>query len=310
MNILLKLCIIVSATVSAFQHLPIQHRSQLTSASASHSRLSAISSSPSKLSADILERNISISDEEKEVRKAKGSSPEFAIEGDSTEETLSQRLTLISHFILVSVNLALSISMFPPVSLISISQLVLTIAASIIVGDFATGVFHWAVDNYGSIHTPIFGTVCAAFQGHHVTPWTITFRPFANNLYKIAFATIPALFLLALASTSVYTRLFFTLFINWWLLSQEFHKYSHMRQVPFPMKILQDSNLILSKKVHGLHHTAPFEGNYCILTGICNPILDKSNFFRYLEKYVYRCTGNKPNTWKEDPMVEKLAMSL
>jgi hypothetical protein len=35
------------------------------------------------------------------------------------------------------------------------------------------------VDNYGSLKTPVFGSVCAAFQGHHVTPWTITFRSFA-----------------------------------------------------------------------------------------------------------------------------------
>eukprot|EP01035_Chromulina_nebulosa_P018518 gene18518-24236_t len=35
---------------------------------------------------------------------------------------------------------------------------------SIILGDFATGVFHWSVDNYGDINTPVFGSVCAAFQ--------------------------------------------------------------------------------------------------------------------------------------------------
>ena len=43
-----------------------------------------------------------------------------------------------------------------------------TIVSSIILGDLATGIFHWSVDNYGSIKTPIFGSVCAAFQGECV----------------------------------------------------------------------------------------------------------------------------------------------
>lgn len=225
----------------------------------------------------------------------KGSTPEFAIDGDSTEETLQQRLVLMTHFLMLAVNLAIvyqSIAAAAGVSQIfNIYQMIATVMSSIVLGDFATGVFHWSVDNYGGLNTPVFGKVCAAFQGHHVTPWTITFRPFANNVYKIAYGTIPALVVLAIAPCSIYVRTFFALFINWWLLSQEFHKYSHMRQVPPVMKFLQDSKIILSKKEHGLHHTSPFEGHYCILTGVCNPILDRLNFFRYLEKAVYLMTG-------------------
>ena len=59
-------------------------------------------------------------------------------------------------------------------------------------------IIHRSVDNYGSLKTPLVGSVCAAFQGHHETPWTITFRPFANNVYKIAYGTIPTLAIVAL----------------------------------------------------------------------------------------------------------------
>jgi ubiquitin-conjugating enzyme E2 variant len=58
------------------------------------------------------------------------------------------------------------------------------------------------------------------------------------------------------------------------------------------VKALQQSGVILSKKEHGLHHTAPFEGHYCILTGVCNKFLDDSKFFRYLENIVYKLTGS------------------
>merc|ERR1712146_168014 len=103
-----------------------------------------------------------------------------------------------------------------------IAPILMTIYASILVGDFGTGVFHWSVDNYGNLRTPIVGSICHAFQGHHDTPWTITFRSLANNLYKVAYGCAPSLFLLCtLPNVSPFLRLFFALFINWWLLSQE-----------------------------------------------------------------------------------------
>ena len=104
--------------------------------------------------------------------------------------------------------------------------------------------------------------------------------------------------------------MFLALFVTWWMISQELHKYSHMRTTPAFVKKVQDMGIILSKKEHGLHHTSPFEGHYCILTGICNEALDKSQFFRYLEVIVYKLTGNKSNVWKEDPSVEAASMKL
>ena len=58
--------------------------------------------------------------------------------------------------------------------------------------------------------------------------------------------------------------------------------------------------MILTRKAHGLHHKEPFEGNYCILNGWWNNILDRSNFFRYLEVGVYKLTGDIPNSWALD----------
>ena len=217
-----------------------------------------------------------------------------------------QRNTLYIHFIISAINLAIASSSLHLNNIYDYINFGLVLLSSIIFGDFATGVFHWSVDNYGSIKTPIFGAVCVAFQGHHDTPWTITFRSFANNVFKICYATIGFLSLLMLTNPGPLTRIFFTLFINWWMLSQEFHKYAHMKVVPPKWKLLQDSGIILSKKEHGLHHTPPFEGHYCILTGICNPILDNTKFFRHLERIVYKITGNIPNTWKANPSLREV----
>lgn len=223
----------------------------------------------------------------------KGSAPEFAIAGDSTVETPSQVATVGGHFGITLLNLVTAASAIPIHSTFDAIPIVGTIALSIVVGDFGTGVFHWATDNYGSIKTPVFGSVCAAFQGHHVTPWTITFRSFANNVYKICYGTIPALLLVAALPMEPLSKVFFTLFINWWMISQELHKFSHMRSTPKNIKKLQDMGIILSKKEHGLHHNSPFEGHYCILTGVCNSFLDNSKFFRHLENIVFKLTGNE-----------------
>lgn len=226
-------------------------------------------------------------------RIRKGSAPEFSIAGDSTEVTPFQLGIVLAHFVLVALNVGIA---FTSISAWGFSAALSTSAAamiaSIVLGDLGTGVFHWSVDNYGSLKTPIFGSVCAAFQGHHTAPWTITYRPFANNVYKIAIATVPVLTLLSLAPINLSLRIFFSLFINWWLVSQELHKFSHMKQVPPLVKFLQDNRIILSRKEHCLHHNSPFEGHYCILTGACNQWLDKSNFFRHLERLVFKLTGN------------------
>ena len=256
-----------------------------------------------------------------------GREPVIAVEGDSTETTPVQRAALAGHFVMVLVNLLTAVNSSVD-SGANLFNYIIIFIASVLLGDIGTGIFHWSVDNYGSINTPVVGTVCAAFQGHHDTPWTITFRSFANNVYKICYVTVPTMVALYFAHPGPQVQVFTALFVNWWMLSQEFHKYSHMKRPPVIIKFLQDNNVILSRKEHGRHHTSPFEGghpvifshfsflvfltfasiclcclftgNYCILTGIMNPLLDRSNFFRHLERIVYCLTGTVPNTWKLD----------
>ncbi|GMP52561.1 hypothetical protein CsSME_00018324 [Camellia sinensis var. sinensis] len=55
-----------------------------------------------------------------------------------------------------------------------------------VLADLGSGVYHWAIDNYGGSTTPVFGSQIEAFQGHHKWPWTITRRQFANNIQALA----------------------------------------------------------------------------------------------------------------------------
>ena len=179
-------------------------------------------------------------------------------------------------------------------------MLAAVVASCVLFSDLFSGVFHWSVDNYGSGKTPIMGGVIEAFQGHHDAPWTITHRPFANNVHKICKITTPAILALTFLHTAPLVALFATLFFNLQVLSQEFHKLSHLSKPPAWAIKLQDLGMIISRKEHGQHHSSPFESNYCILTGTCNAALDQSGFFRRLERIVYETTGVEPNCWKPE----------
>ena len=61
----------------------------------------------------------------------------------------------------------------------------LALIAGVEFADIGSGVYHWAMDNYGSPKTPIFGSQIAGFQGHHTFPWTITHRDTANNIAPV-----------------------------------------------------------------------------------------------------------------------------
>jgi ubiquitin-conjugating enzyme E2 variant len=188
----------------------------------------------------------------------------------------------------------------------------LGVAAGWTVGELFSGAFHWATDNYGRLQTPVVGFACAAFQGHHLAPWTISHRSVYNNVYKIGAATIPlilsALWLLPPTGAAFVATMFYSQ-----LLAQEFHRWTH---TPPPLlapwqRQLQQVGIALPLKEHIAHHKPPFDKHYCILTGGLNAVLDSRPvlFWRRLEALVYRANGQEPNSWK-DPRVKELALSL
>ncbi len=86
-------------------------------------------------------------------------------------------------------------------------------------------------------------------------------------------------------------------------MSQELHKWSHMtkKEVPEWANTLQDLGISIGRVAHAKHHMAPYAGNYCIVSGVCNETLDKSGFVRWMEHIVYEINGVESNAMKLDP---------
>lgn len=123
------------------------------------------------------------------LERPKGKEANVVVEGDSLETTPQQIGIVFSTFFgqfLIALN---AISQYLAqtdgnVELTAFTSLSV-IVASWVLADFGSGVFHWSVDNYGNGRTPVMGSIIAAFQGHHSAPWTITYRGFCNNVWKL-----------------------------------------------------------------------------------------------------------------------------
>merc|ERR1712032_169475 len=252
------------------------------------------------------------------LERPKGKVASVVVEGDSLETTVWQQGLVASTFLCQTLLAANSIhTLFDQTSgavgftaLTSVS----TVIASWIAADLGSGVFHWSVDNYGNGRTPVMGNIIAAFQGHHSAPWTITCRGFCNNVYKLCIPFgIPTVAGITYLSGPKYpmVSLFFTVFCAIEILSQELHKWSHMTKsnVPEWVNTLQDLGITIGRVPHAQHHIAPYDGNYCIVSGLCNEVLDKTGFFRWMEHRVYELNGVESNAWKLDAELRERTLS-
>ncbi|PNH07122.1 hypothetical protein TSOC_006450 [Tetrabaena socialis] len=61
----------------------------------------------------------------------------------------------------------------------------------------------------------------------------------------------------------------------------------------------EDAGVLIGRRMHGAHHRSPFEGNYCIVSGLWNPLLDSTAFFRKMEALIHDSTGVEPRCWHE-----------
>ncbi|KAK7387070.1 hypothetical protein VNO78_27565 [Psophocarpus tetragonolobus] len=170
-----------------------------------------------------------------------------------------------------------------------------------ILADLGSGIYHWAIDNYGDGSTPIVGPQIEAFQGHHKWPWTITKRQFANNLHALARAVTFAVLPIALVWHDPILEGFVGVCSGCIMFSQQFHAWAHGTKSRLPPLVvaLQDAGVLVSRSQHGAHHRPPYNNNYCIVSGVWNEFLDKHKVFEAMEMVLYFKTGVRPRSWSE-----------
>lgn len=174
-----------------------------------------------------------------------------------------------------------------------------------ILADLGSGVYHWAIDNYGDATTPIFGAQIEAFQGHHKCPWFITRRQLANNLYVLAQVTTFTILPLDLLIHDPTQLAFIGSFSGCVMFSQQFHAWAHSTKSKLPktVVVLQDLGVLLPRSQHANHHKPPYNSNYCIVSGVWNKFLDENKIFEILEMLLFFQFGLRPRSWNEPGLV-------
>jgi hypothetical protein len=204
-------------------------------------------------------------------------------------------LSLVFHFVVMVFPILFLTTIYYAYNQLNEIGLVWTLLFSFpvswITGDFISGIVHWLCDTYGTEETPVVGKgFIRLFRMHHSYPKDITISPFvyiAGPVSLLAFLTLPIAIGLVMNNShsfiiafSAFTYAFITL---WTVLTNQFHKWAHSGKTNKAVGFLHKYNIVLNPSHHKLHHTEPFDSNYCITHGWTNPFLEKIRFFRRTE---------------------------
>lgn len=167
-------------------------------------------------------------------------------------------------------------------------MIVLQIIALILLVDLVTGAVHWWEDTYGNPDWKFFGKhVVIPNIEHHHRP-----RKFLKDtvMQRIGLSLILAitigvvLFLLGWFSWQV------AFFLGYASLANEIHAMAHRskKENGPVITFLQSLGILQSRRMHGYHHSAPYDVNYCVLTDYLNPVLTRIRFWEGLEWVIAR----------------------
>ena len=169
--------------------------------------------------------------------------------------------------------------------------ILLAIALGLCAADLVSGIVHWAADTYGSPTMPVFGAFVRTFREHHADPEAITRHDFieANGDVCIFSAPVHVVLLYSVESPWLVGGLF-GLFCGSYANSQ-LHKWAHSVKPPRSVQLLQRLRLVLSPALHRRHHSGAHRTHYCITSGWMNGILDRTRFFRGIERLLTGLLG-------------------
>ncbi|KAG0519660.1 hypothetical protein BDA96_08G006000 [Sorghum bicolor] len=167
--------------------------------------------------------------------------------------------------------------------------------------DLSTGVYHWFIDNYGGTATPVIGAQVASFMDHHRHP-----QP-CNLLHVLAAAVAVALpaagAALSARGATAASHAFACAFAACAMLSVQFHA-APRGCPPASGRCRPPARSCPAPSTPGTTARAPHNSNYCSVSGMWNPVLDRYMAFHKLEKVIYLATGVRPRSWGQVVVVE------
>lgn len=153
--------------------------------------------------------------------------------------------------------------------------------------DFLSGLVHWLFDTRVAPGEGLLGRIAVNFLDHHVHPTRTAEVGFAATSWRVAlYVSLPLLaaaWLLPAGAVQAWGCWLGALS----LVVAQTHKAAHMRRPPGLVRALQWLHLALPAHAHRLHHRDHGRA-YCVFTGWCNPLLDRTGFWRVLDSAIAR----------------------
>ncbi len=151
----------------------------------------------------------------------------------------------------------------------------LLLGLCLLLTDLISGLLHVILDNPRSLEVPAIEGLAQGFQRHHEHPSRIYEMPLYQHLY-VMHLPLTALFLVTIPFQESRLSVVFLGMVLALHLMQMAHLWAHLppERVPGLVTRLQKAGILLSKPRHDKHHTPPYNRDFCIMTGICNPLLN------------------------------------
>jgi ubiquitin-conjugating enzyme E2 variant len=215
-----------------------------------------------------------------------------------------RRLEVVSIIIFWALSVAIAVKLWPYRQLYG-WLLLAAFAFGFVLADFVGGLVHWMGDTWGSTDMPVLGKAfIRPFREHHVDQKAITRHDYIETNGANCMVAVPvgaAILLVPLdvegwTAPAVFTVATLGSMIFWVMMTNQFHKWSHLDadETPALIRLLQKLHLVLPPEHHRIHHTPPFDTYYCITTGWLNWPLAKLGFYRHLERLITALTGLIP----------------
>ncbi len=166
----------------------------------------------------------------------------------------------------------------------------------VLFSDFVSGLIHWLEDAYAKPGMPLLSKIAEENQLHHAKPRAFLTKTWWQSSWDIALAgllVVTAAWWLEALSWAV--MLFAFLVTN----ANQVHKWAHKNRTENSKIVLflHQFNLLQSPRHHALHHFGSKNTHYCVLTNFLNPVLERINFWRRLERFNSHLFGLKANAY-------------
>ena len=146
--------------------------------------------------------------------------------------------------------------------------------------DLATGIFHFLVDQYGVMNGKVMTKSVNFLLLHHDDPQNIVTQTYWQLNGRVYIASF-FIFGISLFFGFYWELLLFLLFCS---NGNMIHKWSHFKKSKTPVIIsqLQRLKIIQDHDHHIKHHNGLFNANYCVMSNILNPILERIYFWAFI----------------------------